>query len=207
MAARSSRGGKKPWVAMTLSKTMRFKSDQIELITRQGGQEHKRQLPYPRTADGSDWLTPAAAQRLIEQKVVSEAARIEFWTLDAAGPTLQKIQMTRRGQENIEVVGKIIPAVAWDTTMSILPGMVSREYTDPLGRSVKASIALMPQMTLTIIEADRQLALRKVDPPRLMAQTLVRPDKPIDQPPPGWISPVSTDHHPGLEPRLSRSPG
>jgi len=35
-------------------------------------------------------------------------------------------------------------------------------------------------MDITIIEADEQLAKAKVDPPKIMAQTLIKPDKPIE---------------------------
>ncbi len=169
--------------AMKVAKTTRFKQGRLEVTTTQGGRDQIQQLPYPKTADGSPWLPPAAAQRHIAARVHAGAQTIEYWTIEPSmGTNPLKITMKRRGQENVEIIGKWVPTIAWDTTSSATPGIVSREYTDPRGHHVKSVLSFMPGMDLTVIQADRNLATAEVDPVELMASTLLRPDRPIAQP-------------------------
>jgi len=86
------------------------------------------------------------------------------------------------GRENIKVLGKVVPAVVWEATISNMPGVTVREYVDGQGRTIKSSIQLIPGMDIEMIQANEQLAKAEVTPPEVMGGTLVRPDKPIVNP-------------------------
>ena len=175
---------------MQVMQTMRFGHDGVELITRQGSVEQRKTLPHPRAPgqDGADkpnggWLTPAASSRWIQQQLDAGETQINYWSLDPSlGTDPIEIRMTVRGHEDIEVIGKTVPAVVCDIAVSKLPGVISREYLDPKGWSVKSTASIMPGMTLSVIEADKQLATSKITPPEVMASSLIRPDRPIAQP-------------------------
>jgi len=175
---------------MQITQTMRFGPDAVELITRQGNIEQKKTLPHPRVPGqaGADkpnggWLTPMASHRWVEQQLAAGKTQINYWSLDPSlGTDPIEIRMAMRGHEDIEVIGKTVPAVACDIAVSNLPGVISREYLDPKGWSVKSTASIMPGMTLCVIEADKQLATSKITPPEIMASTLIRPDRPIAQP-------------------------
>ena len=128
---------------MKVVKVTRFKPDGVEVVTRQGGHEVRHQLPTPKTADGSAWLTPAAVRRHIRNEIAGDAQAIEYWTIDpATGMNPIKVSMKRRGQEDVEVLGKHVPATAWDTTTSALPGIIGREYTGRAGSTRQVFVEL-----------------------------------------------------------------
>ena len=168
---------------MGVSQTLTFNDDGVELVTLQGGQETRRKMPMPRVPGGGSWLPPAAAHRYVERQMADEAEEFSCWTLDPSmGTEPFRFHVIQKGSEDVEVLGKIVPAIVWDTKISVLPGITSRQYVDDQGREVKTTMRLMPGMELSIIEADRELALAAVDPPELMASTLLRSHTPIRDP-------------------------
>jgi len=60
--------------------------------------------------------------------------------------------------------------------------MVMQEYVDGQGRPIKTAVQVMPGLELTMLQADQTVATVDVDPPELLANTLVTPDRPIPQP-------------------------
>lgn len=156
-----------------------FGDDGVEQTTGQGDAARTTTLPPVNPA----YLPPAAAQRLIEQKIAQGETHITGKMIDTSmGVTLLDMSMTRGAEENVEVLGKVVPAVVWDSTVSSMPGIKVRGYFDQQGRPLKTTVQLMPGMDLVMIEADEQLAKAKVDPPEMMARSLIRPDKPIEHP-------------------------
>ena len=154
-----------------------FKDDHVEITTGRGAAAHTTQSPLPDPA----YLPPYAAQKHAEQCIAEGQTEIHTRTLDASmGITPIDIHARIIGEENVEVYGKTVPAIAWEASLSTMPGMKVREYVDEQGRMIKSSMLLIPGMDITIIEADEQLAKAKVDPPELMVQTLIKPDKPIE---------------------------
>lgn len=175
---------------LKLTYMMKFGPQSVEYITRQGNVEQRRTLPYPKiplssanTSTGNQWLTPEAAQRFIEQQITAQAKKIHYWSLDPSmGTDPVEIHMDVHGHEDVEVMGKVVPAILCQTTVSKLPGVATREYLDEQGRGIKSTLSLIPGMTLTIVEADKQLATLEVDPPELLASSLIKPDKSIHKP-------------------------
>ncbi len=165
--------------AMTIKQEMRFTEQGIELLTEQAGQKSQRRYPNPRQA----WLPPAAAGRYAQAQIAAGAQEIEVWTLEpSAGPTPLQTVSKLRERVNLEVVGKVVPTLLWDCTMSNLPGMQMQIWTDEQAQPVRSSVTPMPGMELVLLQADKELALAQVNPPELMVQTFVKPDRQIAQP-------------------------
>ncbi len=130
-----------------------------------------------------DWMTPAAMGRYIQQQLAAGAETIHTRTVDvSSGLTPMEMTMQVRGREDVEVYGKVVPAIAWDATVSVMPGVTLREYVDDEGKSIKSTIALMPGMELTVLQADQALALSELTPAEMMAQTFVVPSRKIENP-------------------------
>ncbi|MBB6428796.1 transglutaminase-like domain-containing protein [Algisphaera agarilytica] len=146
------------------------------------GQAGRMQTTMKRPIEG-DWLPPAAMGRYVEQQLEAGAETIQVSTVDIASG-LQAVDMTMqvRGPEDVEVYGKVVPAIAWDATVSAMPGITMREYVDAEGKSIKSTIDLMPGMSITVLQADKALALSELTPAEMMAQTFVVPSRPIDRP-------------------------
>lgn len=165
--------------ALAIVQHVKFAEDEIVLTTGQGDAARIKRTPV---LDPS-FCPPAAAQRLIEARIAEGAKDITVGLIDVSmGVNPLTVSMNIIGHENVEVFGKVVPAVVWEATASNMPGVQMREYVDEQGRAVKSSVQLLPGMDITMIEADEQLAKAKVDPPKIMAQTLVHPDKPIVKP-------------------------
>lgn len=130
-----------------------------------------------------DWLPPAAMGRYVEAQLAAGAERIEVRTVDiSSGLRPIDVAMDVVGREDVEVYGKVVPAIAWDATVSILPGVTMREYVDERGESIKSTIALMPGLEITVLQADKALALSELTPAEMMAQTFVVPSRAIERP-------------------------
>lgn len=162
-----------------LDQTLLFTKDQIEIITRQNGQELRSKTAAPQDA----WLTPAAAARHIEKQLKSGAKSITMKTLEpASGLAPIDVTMTVIGKENIDVLGKTVPALVCESTASNLPGVVGRMHVGEDGSNLRTTLAPLPGLTFTMILADKELAQAQVDPPEMLASTLIETAKPIDQP-------------------------
>lgn len=163
--------------AVAIIQHAKFTDTGIELTTGRGQGARTTTLPM---VDPS-FLPPAAAQRIIEKAIAEGKKELSVGLIDVSmGVTPLTMSMKVVGEENVEVFGKVVPAVVWEAGASNMPGMTVREYVDAQGRAVKSTVQFMPGMDITMIEADEQLAKAKVDPPRIMARTLIRPDKPIN---------------------------
>jgi transglutaminase-like putative cysteine protease len=165
--------------ALAIVQHAKFNPDGIDLTTGRGPGARTTTVP---PLDGK-YLPPAAAQRLIEKRIADGAQEISLGLIEASsGVTALDMSMKLIGKENVEVFGKVVPAVVWEANASNLPGVTMREYVDTQGRTVKSSVQLMPGMDIEMIEADEQLARARVDPPRVMARTFIHPDRPIESP-------------------------
>lgn len=174
-----------------VTQTMRFSGRTVQWMRRQGGLEERKELPYPQVpaADHTHpdatggWLTPAATQQWVRHHIGRGAKEIRYWSMDPSmglQPYQTRIRVVER--EDVQVIGKVVPAVLCERTVSTLPGITTREYLDLDGWAVKSTLSMMPGIALTVVEADQQLATAAVDPPELLASTLIRPNQPIAHP-------------------------
>ncbi|NTU59550.1 MAG: transglutaminase domain-containing protein, partial [Deltaproteobacteria bacterium] len=158
---------------------LRFDALGVELATREGGRERVQRVPRPE----GPWLAPGAARRLVAAEIARGAREIRYRALEpGAGSLVSETAMTLVGREPVEVLGAVVPALAWDIRSSVLPEVVGRDYTDDQGRVVRSTLPLLPGVALTVVQADRELARGRVDPPELLARTLVTPKGSLPEP-------------------------
>lgn len=143
-----------------------------------GGSKQTSRVPLPQ----GEWLPPyadaARARKLLEEG----AAEIRSATLDGSFG-LQRVETVRTGFEptQIEVLGRVVPAIRCTTRTSLTPAITSTEFLSPQGVALKSEFNV-GLFKLKLVQADRALALSPVAPPELMVQTLVKPDRPIERP-------------------------
>jgi hypothetical protein len=151
----------------------------IELTSEQNGQKIVNQIPKPT----QDWMTPIEAQSYVMGELAKGKKQISFWTIDpTAGPQPVQITMKHLGEQTIDVVGRTVPAIAWDMTTSMMDGVVSKVWTDDQLLPVKTMVTPMPGMELEVLLSDKELATQKVNPPELLVSTMVTPNRPLPNP-------------------------
>lgn len=156
-----------------------FNDDGIDIEREMAGRKLTEHVPPL----AGEYLTPAAAQKRIEQLDKQGADSIQLAVLDVSSgqPAVVAVVMKRIGQENIEVLGKTVPAQIWDVTSTSTGGLTIRQYVDDQGQMLRSTIAIMG-MTLDILAADEAVATSAANPPEVVASLLVHPDHPIAQP-------------------------
>ena len=159
--------------------TMRYMPTTVEIVVEQLGQQQRRVVDRPK----QHWLPPAAAVRYVKEQIAAGLDEISFWSVDSmAGVEPFETRMKLRERDHIELLGKVVPAMVWDTTISLMPGMVSKLYTDERGHDLKTTIDVLPGISFELVSADRQVAQAQTDPPEMLLSMLVEPDRPISDP-------------------------
>ena len=159
-----------------VTQEMTFGAEGIELVSRQGGRETKTTTPLPEAG----FLPPAAADREMQRRFDDGAKEVTLRTMDpSVGPTVIEVTTTKGKRRNIEVFGKVVPATEMLTRMSIMPQLVTHEYVDDQGEMVRSTMTMLPGMEMEVLEADEDLAKARIDPPELVAGTLIHPSRPL----------------------------
>ncbi|MFG0248888.1 MAG: transglutaminase family protein [Phycisphaeraceae bacterium JB051] len=165
---------------MQVVQSYKYNADgSIALTSMQNGQRITNNIPKP----AQDWMTPIQAQAYVMDELAKGNKQISFWTIDpTAGPQPVQITMKHLGEQSVEVVGKTIPAIAWDMTTSMMDGVVTKVWTDDKLLPVKTNVTPMPGMELEVLLSDQMLATQKVNPPELLVSTMVTPNRPLPNP-------------------------
>lgn len=151
----------------------------IDLVSEQNGQSIKQHLPKPQ----QNWLTPIQAQQYVEAELAKGNKEITYWTIDpSAGPSPLQITMKHLGNQSIEVVGRTVPAIAWELSTSVMPGMITKAWTDENMLPIKTSMTPFPGFELEVLLSDKQLATQQVNPPELLVSTMVHPNRELPNP-------------------------
>jgi len=155
-----------------------FEDGQRTLTTRNGQQASSRKLE---PIEG-EWRSPAEADRYIKAQLKAGADEIEVRTIDlTVGTDPVVLTMDVQGRENVEVMGKTVPAHVWEAEISQMPGVTTREHVDEQGRLVRSETNI-GGLRLTMLAAEEALARREVEPPRIMADLLIPLEEPIERP-------------------------
>lgn len=164
--------------AFVIDQAWTFRGDEIDIETTQLGQTQKQTVANPK-----DWLPPQAAQRGLVQQLKSGDKEIRTRVMDpASGVQVVETVMTPQGREDVEVIGRVVPALRTKMTISTMPQVANDAWLDERGEMVRFDLVLMPGLTMKVIEADEALAKAKINPPELMASTLITPQGQITQP-------------------------
>lgn len=156
----------------------RFGPDGITVTRTQNGVDQTRTVPLPE----GRWLPPAAAARYVAERLAAGADRIVVRSIDPASG-IDPVTTTRSGFEDatVEVLGRSVPAKKCASESSAYPGVTSTEYLDPKGQLLKSEV-MIGAWKMTILAADKPLALSPLDAPELMRSVFVEPDRKINNP-------------------------
>lgn len=152
----------------------------VELVTEQAGKTMKQELPKPEGV----WLTPAAADRYIRQRMKSGAQEITVRTVDPIeGIEPARIQYTDFEKTTVEVEGRQIEATKRTATIfsRSAKGIKTTEYVDQEGELIKSRVSI-GGMPFDVIATGKELATRAAPLPEVMVSTFAKPDKPIKDP-------------------------
>lgn len=165
--------------AAPVKKTFRWLEDgSISAIIEENGVSTTQTIPAIR----GDWLTPAAARRVLREYLADRAPKFDYLVLDVmGGPATTKIQSEFLGSTIIEAVGKKIPVARLRTTQSTSPGVVTTEHIDADGIPVQTELAF-GGITLTVIRSEREVALAPFEPAEMLVETFITPSRAIADP-------------------------
>ncbi|MCC6322846.1 MAG: transglutaminase domain-containing protein [Phycisphaerales bacterium] len=166
--------------AMPQGKRYRFGPDGVEVVETVLGQKEGKPTKEP-LPDGQ-WLTPRAVERLSAEKIAAGEKEIVVRTIDPS-IGLKPITATSKllEQTTLEVIGKTVPAYKWESKIDLYPTISTTTFTDERARPLRNETDL-GGIKLTIVRADRDLAMAKVEPPELLLSTLITPDQAIAKP-------------------------
>ncbi len=154
-----------------------FQEDSVVQLSDDGRRKTRKTVPMPR----GEWLTPLEVAEFVESRLDAGADTIAYATID---PTTgldviyNKHAIVDRNT-TVEAAGKTVPAIKWITTTSIMPGLEQTSWVSPEGEDIVSTFN-MGGLKIEMLATEREVALADFDAPEMMASTLVRPDKAID---------------------------
>lgn len=162
-----------------ITTTMHFHQNGIVLTVEQAGRKHTQHFPPIK----GKWFPPGQEQAYLTRQVIAGTKKFSYRTLDpSAGVKPVRYTWTRIGRQNVRAFGKTVSAVAYTGQSTEMPGHTLHVWVDRKGLQVRATTNLIPGMPVTQVWADKQMALSKVNPLKIMAKLLIHPDKPIAHP-------------------------
>jgi len=162
---------------MEVRRTITFHGEKAEVVVNQAGQEQRQTVAVP-----AGWMAPAALERQQSEQIKSGAKVITQNTLDPNGMQVIETVLTVHGPQDAEVLGRVVPALRATMKTSQLPNVESEVFMDESGQLLRFTMPLLPGMEMAVILADEALARGHVNPPELMASTLIRPEGAIQNP-------------------------
>lgn len=155
-----------------------FREDHVVVRTTQAGRTTETRAEWP--APG--WLTPAAAGREARRKIEGGQTEVRQSLLDpSTGLTPIETKRVRRAEGTVQAMGKTVSAAEWVVTQSVYPGIESIEWLDREGELVRGSLDL-GGIVMEVLASEKEIALADAQPPEIMASTLIRPSRKIDDP-------------------------
>lgn len=155
-----------------------FNADGITVTRSQNGVDRTETTLPPQ----GRWLPPAAAARYLADRLEAGADTIVVRSIDPSSG-IEPVTTTRSdfAETTVEVMGRSVEAVRCKSVSSVYPGVTSTEYLDDKGRLLKSEV-MIGAWKMTILAADKQLALSPLDAPELMRSVFVEPDRKINNP-------------------------
>lgn len=155
-----------------------FGADAWTVSVTQSGNTTTQQQPLPE----GEWLTPAAAEEYVRRRLEAGADKIVVRSLDPlAGTRPVTTTYEEFTEETISVLGREVLAIRATLTTSESGGLKTIEHMDHKGRLLRSTTNL-GGIEMSIIAADRDLAMTELDAPELMQSTLVKPAGKIARP-------------------------
>lgn len=171
-------------------------------LTTSGNTKVQQQFKYKGNA-GIDYEVSQNGQKrkgtiaVAEQALLGgEMARHYFVKQHALGKTLIqyhtfdlgtafkifRVDVRVKGKQEVELFGRVVPVIETAVVNSAMPTVTSQDFVDAKGRLVKSVVELAPGMKMEMLLANRDLAMAEIDPPEIIASTMITADKPIRGP-------------------------
>jgi hypothetical protein len=157
-----------------------FKGGELHIRSSQADQVTDSVRPLPEGA----WLTPAATESYLRQRLAAGADHIIVRTIDPlSGPDPQTYTRSGIMRETIEVLGNPVEVFRCSTVSTAAPGVESVEYLDARGVPVRLTTQMMGiPFVVTLAERGAAVAVGGQLPPELMARTFIKPSRRIRSP-------------------------
>lgn len=153
-----------------------FAETEVRIEERSAGQELSRTAPLP----AGEWLTPVEADQYVHARLEAGAKTIVVRTVDAlTGLTPTTMTMTVGNQTTVHAMGKSVPAIEMGIELDTTPGVTQTEFVDLDGNLVR-SVTDLGGLSVTILASDKETALAEFDAPEMMASTLIKADRNLD---------------------------
>lgn len=162
---------------MEVRRTITFHGEKAEIVVNQAGQEQRQTVAVP-----AGWMAPAAMERQLDEMIKSGAKVLTQKTLDPNAMQVNESVLTVHGPQDVEVLGRVVPALRATMKSSQLPNVEITVFMDESGQLLRFTMPLLPGMEMEVIQADEALARGQINPPELMAATLIRPEGAIANP-------------------------
>lgn len=152
-----------------------FGEKDLVMTTAAGGDPIVKKVPLPK----EPWLTPQAVKRLFMMKLAEGATAITYQTMaPELGPTVITVVMSKKGEQQKEVLGKETTVISWETENNRLPVVGVEYYTDAglnVGSKMNAGFGAIENKIMSKFDA-----LSPVNEvPELMVSLFVEPNKKI----------------------------
>ena len=155
-----------------------FTEADVQIVSTQHGRETRTTAPLPEGV----WLTPAAAAAYDAQRLAAGAKEIVVRTIDPSmGLTPITITVKVLERTRVEAMGKTVPALRCESRNSLMPDIVSHDFIDEKGIPIRTTMDI-GGLSITMLAAEREVALAAMDPPEIMASTMVKAEGRLPNP-------------------------
>ena len=122
-----------------------------------------------------DWMTAGEMDAFTRERVESGAERFEARAIDLSmGVKPVGTTFVRDGAEAVEAYGKTVPATRWRASVEGMGGLETLIYLGADAQPVRTSTSMMGS-EIEVLLADRDTATSEVDPPELLAASMIEP--------------------------------
>jgi len=162
--------------AIPSTTTIDFKGETLGVTRSQGGATSTESVPSPTTP----WLPPAAARRMLAERLRAGASEISIATLDPTTGVTPVVVTRRDIRPDTEAVGdRSIETRVARSSMSNMPEIEFTEEFD-LNAEIVRTETVLGGIRIETRLSDQASALAPIEGgAEIMVSTLVRPDKPI----------------------------
>lgn len=149
-----------------------FGGEQIEVTTTQDGRVTTSTIDRP----AGEWMAPAEAARQFASALEEGKTEITQSVLQPGpfGLVVVTTAYSNIEETTVEVLGKVVPAYRADSAIDMMGGVKGEVYFDEQGVPLRDETDI-GFAKMTTIAADKAVALAKMDPPEVMANTFVVP--------------------------------
>lgn len=156
--------------------TVEFGETEMTITTKQGDNTTVKRRANP----PEGFVAPAAAERYLAAEQAKGNKKITVRTIDPSdGPNIVTLTREIGASENVELLGKTVPATKASSTIDKYPGIKTEEYLADDGELLK-TIVNLGGIKMEQLLSDRDLAMAEKDVPELLVSTIVKLDKPIE---------------------------